>query len=229
MPKHRRYRPYHPLKIELTNHRRPWTPAEQTRLVWLADEYCGEARLTERLAAKFGRSPKAIRDRLRQLGWRDRTVGGRTLRQVAAALGVTEAALLIIVRAGRFIPGLAYHDRQAAYRIPDDDLWDWLTAMRSWHYWQPARLADPVWRAHFSELRRDWLTPPEAAAILCVCTGRVLELRRLGHLPGEKPTSRAVWFRRADVIALKQRHLVGGSYVFARPKMRGAPQPGDAR
>lgn len=212
--KKRRYRPYHRLKINLTNHRRAWTKAECARLIWLADEWHRQPRMTERLAERFGRSPKAIRDMLRKLDWRNGSTGGRTLRQVAALLAIDEGSLLALVRKGRFVPGLAYHARPAAYRIQDDELWDWMTDMRSWHLWEPCRLREPVWRVHFAELRRDWLTTQQAADILCVCPARVLDMRRLGHLPGSKPTPRAVWFRRADVFAVRQRHLIGGSYVF---------------
>lgn len=225
----RRFRPYIRLKLTLSNHRRPWTQAERQRLLWLAAELHRDPRMTLRLATKFGRSPKAIRDMLRELGWRDRFAGGRTLRQVAAMLGLDEGALLSLVRKGRFIDGIHYHARPAAYCIQDDELWAWMDDMRSWHYWDPERLTDPVWREHFTALRRDWITTAQAAAILCVCTGRVLDMRQLGYLPGEKPTNRAVWFRRSDVLALKRRHLVGGCYLFVpRQRAPGIDEPAQA-
>ncbi len=211
----RHYRPYLRLTLTLVNHRRPWTKAERARLVWLADELHREPRMTERLAEKFGRSPKAIRDMLRKLEWKNGTTGGRTLRQVAALLDVDEGALLALIRKGRFVAGLDYHARPYAYCIDDDQLWSWLEDMRSWHYWEPARLVDPAWREYFSELRRDWITTQEAARILHVVPERVLAIRKAGHLHGEKPTNRAVWYRRSDVLAVKQRHLVGACYVFA--------------
>lgn len=211
----RHYRPYLRLKLTLTNHRRPWTQAECNRLIWLADELHREPRMTERLAERFGRSPKAIRDMLRKLAWKNGRTGGRTLRQVAALLDVDEGSLLALIRKGRFVAGLEYHARPYAYCIDDDKLWCWLENMCSWHYWEPARLVDPAWREYFSELRRDWITTQQAAAILYVVPERVLAMRKAGYLRGEKPTNRAVWYRRSEVLAVKQRHLVGACYVFA--------------
>lgn len=75
--------------------------------------------------------------------------------------------------------------------------------MRSWHIWQPERLPDPAMRTHFSELRRDWLTTHQVAALLCLSPAQVNRLRREGRLPAVKPTPRAAWYRRCDVLAFQ--------------------------
>jgi hypothetical protein len=209
------------------NARRRWTAADRKRLLWLASEVSREPGMIRTLARKFGRTPGAIRHMLRKCGWAG--PGGRTLHECARLLNMTDSNLLELVRYGRFIPDLPYHDRPNSYAILDDDLWAWMTDKRSWHYWRPERLQEPVWRAYFAALRRDWLSTAEAAALLCLCPAHVTRLRTAGYLPGEKPTPRACWFHRADVLAFKERYLSGGVYQVApagrRPR---AAEPADA-
>lgn len=200
------------------NHRRRWTPATAARLRWEAETYIGDANYLHRLAARFGRTPHACRAALRRhYGWTYcGATGYLTIHQVAVLLGVSAAALQRLLERGAFIPGLSRHDGPKPYRITYDALWDWLTDMRSWHVWTPARLADPAMRAHFSELRRGWLNSEQVADMLCLSTDSVHRLRREGRLPGAKPTPRSTWFRDQDVLAFRSAYFQEAGYAPSR-------------
>lgn len=184
------------------NHRRRWTPATAARLRWEAETYIGDANYLHRLAARFGRTPHACRAALvRHYGWTYcGATGYLTIHQVAVLLGVSAAALQRLLERGAFIPEVSRHDGPKPYRITYDALWDWLTDMRSWHVWTPARLADPAMRAHFSELRAGWLSVAQAAALLGITPNALHRYRRDGRLPGVKPAPRAVWYPQRAVL-----------------------------
>lgn len=201
----RRYRPRRTIKYTCARRKTRWSQADLCRLVWLADHYRNEAQRLRRLAAIFERSPRAIRAQLIAIGW----ARGLTLRAISRRLGMSESSLLTLISHGRFIPGLPRHDRPEPYGILEDELWEWMTDMASWQFWRPEAITDPVWRAHFGELRRNWLTAQEVSAILHFSLGYVHRLRKLGLLPGRKVSARGVWYHRADVVAVQARLAAG--------------------
>lgn len=211
----RHYQTRHPGPNTLANHYRRWSRADLTRLCWEVDNLRAYSDCVARLAILFGRTPKAIHSILRRQGIRIKAAPGYlTLRDASRLIGVSDASLLTLANAGRFVKNLLPHTRPQAHRILQDDLWTWMEDMRSWHIWRPENIQDLAWREHSSELRRDWLTAREAARLLYVSTERIHAMRRLGYLPGVRPVRRCAWFRRADVETIRRTKLVGCSYVF---------------
>jgi len=178
---------------------KPWTPAEKQKLLLLWDRYRGKPGGVERLARKFGRTPRAVSFEANQLGLH-RNADGK------AYLSLTDISRLF----GRALSGVWKQFADTGSRnyrrhcIAVDDLWAWMEQPRTWHLWEPETLTDLAWREHFTELRRGWLSTPDVCRVYGVNPTQVYRWRKRG-LVKHVGSKRERFHWQADIDRLRER------------------------
>lgn len=180
---------------------RVWTEEELAALRELAAEGLPPAAIGYQMRARYGRSAKATKNKIIELGGVDALRGERTFFQhslggVCRLMGEDISTVSTWVQRG-WLEATRYRRRRKAertsgpmYLVADTALHAFLSVEAAWPSYNPAQIADPDLRAEAERLRAEagggWVKGVDLMRELCYCAHDAA--RMIHGYPGEKRT-----------------------------------------
>lgn len=177
---------------------RPWTPDEDDRAIEMLEGCVATAVVSKHL----GRTPDAVRHRMRSLGYCVAGMRGEySLKEVAALFDVGYKTVSgVWVPRGWLVARKPLKSVRSRHRviynknshsfISQDNVLAFIENRQSWVWWEPGRIAHTLWREIAQEVRNQtsgrWLTIPDVAAQTSYSITTVHRWIQTGVLVGHK-------------------------------------------
>lgn len=169
-----------------------WTPEQLDQLGDLLLEGLSIAEIGRRI----GRSANAVEVKRKRIGLPSRSARFLSARDLATLFGRSHPrghhtyikhGLRFYRRERRVKPGTGQRERpyyengRFFFRI--EDVYDWMADERSWPYWEPSQITDPLLREYGRELREPFVTIADVARKFWVTRETVTRWIKRGLLP----------------------------------------------